>query len=261
MAAAMDDGDMDSMLMDILGDLDQSMTESDRLSRAKEKLAAMFVRAQTKALQAQQASGQLQRPGPRSRTQPAPPPPPPAQPMQAAHPEHQPVVAPHRMGPRSRMEDVPPEPDYRAGPRSRTMALNPNVLARPPPPPPPNQDEISSFMDQWGAAPQAAPPEGEGQALGSALAKLRAKKAAAAAGSQQNYYDHPSQSGYPPPRPAGGAPRRPHYYGPRGREIELEFNAKSVRMFDNIMRRDWDYLMQRMYDDLWVSVFLNNFSF
>ena len=54
---------------------------------------------------------------------------------------------------------------------------------------------------------------------------------------------------------------RPHYYGPRGREIELEFNAKSVRMFDNIMRKDWDYLMQRMYDDLWVSVFLNNFSF
>ena len=149
-------------------------------------------------------------------------------------------------------------------------ALNPNVLTRPPPPPPP-QDDISSFMDQWGGASQQ---EGEGQVLDSALAKLRAKKAAAAAAgpSQQNYNEprgyNASQSGHPSRQnmmsagPAGAHPRhRQHHYGPTGREIELDFNAKSFRMFDNIMRKNWDYLMQEMYDDLWVSVFYIKFHF
>ena len=107
MAAAMEDGDMDSMVMDILADLDQEMTETERLAKAKEKLAAMFVRAQAKAMHA--AQGQVQRPGPRSRTQPAPPP---QEPVHPAHPEHHQPGAPHRMGPRSR-KDVPPEPAYR----------------------------------------------------------------------------------------------------------------------------------------------------
>ena len=281
MEAAMEDEDIDSSLMDILADLDQEMTETERLAKAKEKLKEMFKRAQAKAIQATTTTtgGQVQqRPGPRSR-QHAPPPPPPDR--DDHYQQQQPH---HRMGPRSRMDHVqqPPEPPYRSGgPRSRmTPALNPNVLtARPPPPPPPqDHDDISSFMDQWGG-PAASQQEagGEGQVLDSALAKLRAKKAATASGSggshsQQNYYEsrggynHPSQPGHPSNRPnysggPSGHPRHHHRYnGPSGREIELEFNARSVRTFENIMRKNWRYLMQQMYDDLWVScVFFKTF--
>ena len=268
---AMDQKSMDEILLGILSELDQDMTEAERLQKAKMKLAQMFAKAQGKA-----KPGPRRMMGPRSRM-PGPP-----------GPGGQP-----RMGPRSRM---PGPPGYRPGPRSR--ALNPNMLtARPPPPPPeePSKEDISSFMNQYGVdgpPPQVSqpppnsggpaggtvpqydgtmitPPSERGSSSGggepaysSALAKLRAKKAARNAQQGGNLL-----SMHPPP--FGGPSHIPSLMdmktAPPASNIseridrEAEFNSRFLRRWDDIMHRNWQHCMDKMYDELWVSfIFIQN---
>ncbi len=194
----------DELVLSIVSGLDKDMAEEEKLKKAKEKLAAILQKRQMERLQ--------------------------------------------KAGPRSRMA-LPPEPAYRAGPRSKLHNLNPALLTSTPPPPPPplplpeppkparqvTEDDISSFMNQWQEeAPKQAQPE---PVYSSALAKLRAKKAARQQAKAQipNLMDLPLQ---------------PQISGPEKSSEEV-FNARPIKAWHDLLEKHWGRYMRDMFEELW----------
>ena len=225
----------DDTVLSIVSELDKDMAEEEKLSKAKEKLAQILQKKMN-----QNRAGAL---------------PPPMPPI----PDHPRAKA----GPRSRMQ-VQPEVAYRAGPRSRLQSLNPNLLAAPPPPPPedpsprsggprgvPTDDEISNFMSQW-TRPSEEPVEQP--QYSSALAKLRAKKAAKNAANKKPV---PLMDVNTDQMVLDQAPYFEYdQFKNRAAEIEGKFTRRSLEAWKNIHHRRWDDLMKDMFAELWVSQFL-----
>ena len=224
---------LDDDILSIVSELDKDMAEEEKLAKAKEKLAQIL----QKKMNANQA-----------------PPQPALPPMPKA-------------GPRSKMQ-VQPEVAYRAGPRSRLQSLNPTLLAAPPPPPPeeqpkrgvPTDDEISNFMSQWGGSQveQASSAPVEQPQYSSALAKLRAKKAAKNAANKKPIplmevnTDHVALDQAPYFEFDQNSLNKN-----RAIEIEGRFNSRSLESWKRIHARRWDDLMKDMFAELWVSRILN----
>lgn len=252
----------DDEVLKLVSDLDKDMAEEEKsakLAKAKEKLNQILARKINQQ--------------------------PPLPPTPAGPPPSQ---RSHVPGPRSRMA-VPPEPAYRAGPRSRLTNLNPTLLAATPPPPPPPEDqppappaasrnnitddEISSFMNQWQGHDEASKPVAEAAPVySSALAKLRAKKAAKAKQRGGNQpppsllslnVENPSQ---PPPsllslnfeNPTEFLPQNFEPLPPRPFEnvevIEKNMHSRIFRAWEKLLERYWPRLMEEMFNEIWVSL-------
>lgn len=239
---------LDDDILDIVSELDKDMAEEEKLAKAKEKLAQIL----QKKMNQNQAS------------QPALPPMP-------------------KAGPRSKMQ-VQPEVAYRAGPRSRLQSLNPTLLAAAPPPPPPEDpghapigvptdDEISNFMSQWtrpehehgGSQVEQASAPVEQPQYSSALAKLRAKKAAKNANKKpvplmQVNTDHMALDQAPYFEFDQNNSVNENFNKNRAAEIEGRFSSRSLESWKRIHQRRWDDLMKDMFAELWVSR-ISNFFF
>ena len=190
-------------------------------------------------------------------------------------------------------------PAYRPGPKSRLQFLNQELFNQAPPPPPPSgappggsmppqknqnitQDDISSFMDQWveqpptttysnpppsgpkiidhSRRPSQEPPQDQPSApLNSALAKLRAKKAAKAKQQTGNQYDTGnqaanysySQTNFNSFNPAARSSASD--FPSNGGQTERNFHERSYRSWNMILERNWSYFMEGMFNELWVS--------
>jgi len=189
--------------------------------------------------------------------------------MNANQAPAQPALPPmSKAGPRSKMQ-VQPEVAYRAGPRSRLQSLNPTLLAAPPPPPPeeqpktgvPTDDEISNFMSQWtrpehehgGQVEQASAPVEQPQ-YSSALAKLRAKKAAKNANKKpvplmEVNTDHMALD--QAPYFEFDQNNSENFNKNRAAEFEGRFSSRSLESWKRIHARRWDDLMKDMFAELW----------
>ena len=215
----------------------------------------------------------------------------------------------YRAGPRSRLQILnptlltnppppppPPEPGVSGGPPSQK---NQNIT----------EDDISSFMNQWleqppsssqetetgvtglnpaapaarapgvpkiidYAAPPGAPaplPSNQGEPVySSAMAKIRAKRAAKAAEQARqnqptanqptanyNSYENQNQttSGFVDPfnRPLPPRPEKIRENVARGM-IEREFNGRSFDNWNRVHARYWKSYMEEMFNELWVSI-------
>ena len=242
---------LDDDILDIVSELDKDMAEEEKLAKAKEKLAQIL----QKKMNQNQAS-----------------------------PAPQPALPPMpKAGPRSKMQ-VQPEVAYRAGPRSRLQSLNPTLLAAAPPPPPPEDpghapigvptdDEISNFMSQWtrpehehgGSQVEQASAPVEQPQYSSALAKLRAKKAAKNANKKpvplmQVNTDHMALDQAPYFEFDQNNSVNENFNKNRAAEIEGRFSSRSLESWKRIHQRRWDDLMKDMFAELWVSR-ISNFFF
>ena len=140
-------------------------------------------------------------------------------------------------------------------------------------------DDISSFMNQWVEQPPTVPeternPVASGSnnpvkapkvidhaekiqgepVYSSALAKLRAKKAARAKQQQQtnaNFSYNQNQTSFDS---FNHAPARPTVasYPP---ENEKHFLEKSIVSWNRILAKNWSRSMETMFNELWVSTF------
>ena len=208
----------------------------------------------------------------------------------------------YRAGPRSRLQILnptlltkppppppPPEPGVAGGPGGPPTQKNQNIT----------EDDISSFMNQWleqppsssqetgamgsnptpatqpgvpkiidYAAPPGAPaplPSNQGEPVySSAMAKIRAKRAAKAAeqarqnqpAANYNSYENQNQttSGQfvdPFNRPRG--PEKTRENVARGM-VEREFNGRNFDNWNRVHARYWKSYMEEMFNELWVSI-------